>query len=285
MEMGLISSEFDQCIKCGLCLANCPVNHELFLEKYTPRGKIQLARRFALGEAVITDHYRDIFARCLLCGACSVTCPSGVNLTTVFTHMRKEITEERGISPSMKPAVDSLMAHHNISREDNAERGDWLEDMEGLPEHGYRKEKAKLVYFVGCVASFFPMAPGHPSEYGPHTLGGPCGFHGSGRRGMVLRLSLFWGPAWKRAWTNSWHTTWKSPGPWRRKCLFSCPSCHRMWREHYPNDFKLFHTTQFIEQLMDENALSFNAVPSPSPITTPAISAETVGSMTPPEKS
>ena len=97
MEMGLLSSEFDQCIKCGLCLANCPINHELFLEKYTPRGKIQLARAYGRGKVAISDHYRDIFARCLLCGACSVTCPSGVDLTRVFTTMRKEIAEKKGI--------------------------------------------------------------------------------------------------------------------------------------------------------------------------------------------
>ncbi|MCP4578492.1 MAG: (Fe-S)-binding protein, partial [Deltaproteobacteria bacterium] len=158
MEMSPISSEFDQCIKCGLCLANCPINHELFLEKYTPRGKIQLARAYGKGDAAISDHYRDIFARCLLCGACSVTCPSGVDLTMVFTHMRKEITEKKGIFPSMKPAARSLMIHHNISSEDNEERGDWREDIKDLPHHQYRKKKAKVIYFVGCVASFFPMA-------------------------------------------------------------------------------------------------------------------------------
>ena len=238
MEMGLISSEFDQCIKCGLCLANCPVNHELFLEKYTPRGKIQLARRFALGEAVITDHYRDIFARCLLCGACSVTCPSGVNLTTVFTHMRKEITEKKGVSSSMKPAVDSLMMHHNISREENDERGDWLEDMSDLPDYtGYRKDRAKLVYFVGCVASFFPMVQTIPQNMirilsAAHVdfaiLGGEewcCGFPlmGAGVEEGLDQLVA--------------HNVEKVRALGAESIVFSCPSCFRMWREHYPNDF------------------------------------------------
>ena len=261
MEMGLISSEFDQCIKCGLCLANCPVNHELFLEKYTPRGKIQLARRFALGEAAITDHYRDIFARCLLCGACSVTCPSGVNLTTVFTHMRKEITEKKGVSSSMKPAVDSLMMHHNISREENDERGDWLEDMSDLPDRGYRKDRAKLVYFVGCVASFFPMAQTIPQNMvrilsAAHVdftvLAGEewcCGFPLIGA-GVEEGMDEFVA-----------HNVEKVRALGAEEIVFSCPSCLRMWREHYPNDFRLFHTTQLMERLMDENALPFNAAP------------------------
>ena len=261
MEMGLISSEFDQCIKCGLCLANCPVNHELFLEKYTPRGKIQLARAYGRGEAAITDHYRDIFARCLLCGACSMTCPSGVDLTTVFNHMRKEITHKKGLSPSMKPAVDSLMLHHNISSEDNEERGDWLEDIQNLPDHQYRKPKAEVVYFVGCVASFFPMAQIIPqnmvrilsaANVDFTILAGDewcCGFPLSGA-GADDNVDPF-----------VRHNVEKVHALEAESILFSCPSCYRMWREHYPGDFKLFHATQFIEQLIDKNALSLNELP------------------------
>jgi hypothetical protein len=29
--------------------------------------------------------------------------------------------------------------------------------LENLPEHKYQKEKADVVYFVGCVAAYFPM--------------------------------------------------------------------------------------------------------------------------------
>ncbi|MCG6880341.1 MAG: (Fe-S)-binding protein [Deltaproteobacteria bacterium] len=261
MEMGLIASEFDQCIKCGLCLANCPVNHALFLEKYTPRGKIQLARRYGRNEATITDHYRDIFYKCLLCGACNVTCPSGVDLTEVFTHMRQEIFEKKGITPAMKPALDSLMTCHNISREDNEERGDWREDIVDLPDHGYRKQKAGLVYFVGCVASFFPMAQTIPqnmvqilsaADVDFTILAGDewcCGFPliGAGAKDKMDEFVA--------------HNVEKVHSLGAENVAFSCPSCYRMWREHYPNDFNLLHTTQLIEQLIDKKALSFNELP------------------------
>lgn len=261
MQMDLISTEFDQCIKCGLCLANCPVNHELFLEKYTPRGKVQLARRHGRGGIPLSDHYRDIFARCLLCGACSATCPSGVNLTRVFTHMRKEITERKGIFPAMKPAVDSLMTYHNISNEDNDERGDWREDMKEVPLHQYRKSKARMVYFVGCVASFFPMAQVIPrnmvrilsaANVDFTLLAGEewcCGFPLTGA-GANENMDKF-----------VEHNVGKVRALEAEGIVFSCPSCYRMWREHYPGDFKLFHATQFILQLMDENTLSFNELP------------------------
>ncbi len=261
MEMNLISSEFDQCIKCGLCLTHCPVNHELFLEKYTPRGKIQLARRYGRGEATLSDRYRDIFARCLLCGACSVTCPSGVNLTTVFTHMRKEIAEQRGLSPSMKPAVDSLMSHHNISREDNDERGDWREDIDNLPKHQYEKSKAKLVYFVGCVASFFPMVQSIPQNMVQIMTAANVDFTVMAGEEWCCGFPLIGAGAGEGLERFVKHNVEKVRALEAETIVFSCPSCYRMWREYYPNDFKLFHSTQFIEQLMDEKALTFNEFP------------------------
>ena len=34
------------CIKCGLCIAHCPVYKELLVEEATPRGKVQLPAIF-----------------------------------------------------------------------------------------------------------------------------------------------------------------------------------------------------------------------------------------------
>ena len=261
MEMGLISSEFDQCIKCGLCLANCPVNHELFLEKYTPRGKIQLARRYGRGDVAISDHYRDIFNQCLLCGACTMTCPSGVDLTRVFTHMRKEITEKKGISPSMKPAVDSLMIHGNISREDNEERGDWREDIKNLPHHQYQKPKAIVVYFVGCVASFFPMVQTIPQNMVRILSAAHVDFTILAGEEWCCGFPLIGAGADESTGKFLQHNLEKIRSLGAESVVFSCPSCYRTWKEHYPNDFKLFHSTQFIEQLIRDNALSLNELP------------------------
>ncbi|MBE9571985.1 MAG: (Fe-S)-binding protein, partial [Proteobacteria bacterium] len=102
MMLNSIADEFNQCNKCGLCMARCPVYKELILEKYAPRGKIQLARFYDQGVLELSDHYRDIFAKCLLCGACSVTCPSGVDLNKVFVNIRGKIAKSRGPHPMME---------------------------------------------------------------------------------------------------------------------------------------------------------------------------------------
>ncbi len=114
MELNHLAEEFDQCIKCGLCLATCPVCKELLLEKYTPRGKIQLARFYDQGILPLSDHYRDIFGKCLLCGACSVTCPSGVDLNKVFLTLREAIATHKGPHPMMEKVVQSLDENQGI---------------------------------------------------------------------------------------------------------------------------------------------------------------------------
>jgi len=251
-----IADEFDQCIKCGLCLSTCPIGKELFLEKYTPRGKIQLAKRYAAGDLDISEHYRDIFAKCLLCGACSVTCPSGVKLTDVLVGMREEIVGKRGIHPNVEPAMQSLVVNHNISDEDNIERGDWRDDIKELPDHMYEKERAEVIYFVGCVSSFFPMVQSIPqnmvriletADVDFTILAGEewcCGFPliGAGTPEKMGELIE--------------HNIEQVKGLGASKMVFSCPSCYRTWKEYYNTDLELFHSTQFIQRLIKEGAVA-----------------------------
>ena len=38
---------------------------------------------------------------------------------------------------------------NNVFDEDNEERADWVEDLREPEDHGYIKDKAKVVYFIG----------------------------------------------------------------------------------------------------------------------------------------
>ena len=260
MMLNEIAKEFDQCIKCGLCQATCPVCKELMLEKYTPRGKVQLARYYGGGQLALSDHFRDIFAKCLLCGSCSVTCPSGVDLKKIFLEMRREIAAKRGLHPAVEEAVRAVSSRKNISSEDNLERAEWREDLKGLPDHLYEKERAEVAYFVGCVASFFPMVQGIPrnlvqildrAQVDFSILGGEewcCGFPliGAGvPEGMKELIA---------------HNLERVHALGAGEVVFSCPSCYRTWKEYYPTDLHLFHSTEFLEKIITAGALPLKEV-------------------------
>jgi Fe-S oxidoreductase len=52
----------------------------------------------------------------------------------------------------------NLKNKKNISSFDNVTRLDWAEDLDEIPDNLDQLAGAEIVYFVGCVSSFFPRA-------------------------------------------------------------------------------------------------------------------------------
>lgn len=251
-----VAIEFEQCIKCGLCLATCPVCKELLLEKYTPRGKVQLARFYQHGDLALSDHYRDIFARCLLCGACAATCPSGVELTKLFLGMRGEIAKDRGLQPSMEKVAEFLLNNHNISDEDNEDRGEWTEFLKDLPEHGYQKDRAEVAFFVGCVASLFPMVQKIPQNLVQIMDAAGTDFAILGGEEWCCGFPLIGAGVPEKAEEMMAHNLDKVKALGVEKVVFSCPSCYRTWKEYYHTDLELLHDTEYIDGLIKDGYIT-----------------------------
>jgi len=260
MDRARIEREFSQCNKCGLCLAACPVGKALLLEKYTPRGRVQLARFYQTKGLELSEGLRDIFSRCLLCGACSVACPSGVRLTDIFIKMRQEASSGLGLHPKVRGAVKAVYAQHNIAGDDNKEREEWAEDLEGFGFEDLHKTQAEVVYFVGCVSSFFPMVQSIPRNVvrimraaGVNftVLGGEewcCGF-------PLMGAGDFEGMEGLRT-----HNLEAVRALGAKEVVFSCPSCHRTWREYYGNQVVALHVTEFIARLMESGRLKLKPI-------------------------
>lgn len=260
MTLNNLTEEFDHCIKCGLCLATCPVCKELLLEKYTPRGKIQLAKQYGQGKLDLSDHYWDIFAKCLLCNACSVTCPSGVDLRRVLFSTREQIASKKGLHPLMRRFVDSLIAHHNISSSDNMERGEWREFLDDLPTHMYQKEKAEILYFVGCVASFFPIVQPIPEHLVQILATANVDFAILAEEEWCCGFPLIGAGAPEKMREVIDHNLEKAKALEAKTVVFSCPSCYNTWKDHYKTDLELLHSTQFLEKLIDEGTIRLGPI-------------------------
>lgn len=257
-----LAHEFDQCIKCGLCQATCPVCKELLLEKYTPRGKIQLARHVGGGAVQPSEHMRDVFARCLLCGACSVTCPSGVDLRKVFLGMREQIVGKCGVHPAVEKAVSAVSIHHNISDEDNRERVEWMDSMKGVPATFAEKAKAQVVYFVGCVSSFFPMVQGIPQNMSYIMAEAKVDFALLGGEEWCCGFPLLGAGVPERMDEAIKHNLERVKALGASEVVFSCPTCYCTWKEHYGSDLRLYHSTEFVEKLIGEGKIALKEIPA-----------------------
>jgi glycolate oxidase iron-sulfur subunit len=120
------------CIKCGLCIAHCPVYKELLLEEATPRGKVQLSRYLSEGGLDLSEDVKDaFFSTCLLCGSCVANCPSGVHGDHLFSGVRWRAVQRYGIDWKKKMMFQLLASRWKMST--SAWFGKWARKMFGGP--------------------------------------------------------------------------------------------------------------------------------------------------------
>ncbi|MCX8116940.1 MAG: (Fe-S)-binding protein [Desulfobacterota bacterium] len=263
--------EIDACTRCGDCLRFCPVYGQRAEEGITPRGKIQALKKFLqkqyglwarifgkpkLDEAEL-ERFSEMVYRCTLCGECAVQCPVSIDSRTLWLALKEVLVDLGHFPKNVGMMRKNVLGKYNISGEANSSRTNWLDGLEGLPAHRYQKERAEVVYFVGCVSAYFPMAYKVPQSFTQildragvdfTLLGGEewcCGFPliGAGFRKEVEGFIRHHIEGVKERGAHS--------------VVFSCPSCYHTWHEEYHTDFHLYDSTQFLLHLLREGKLRF----------------------------
>ncbi len=259
-----------QCVRCGLCLSACPTYRESLNETDSPRARVALVR--AIREGLLehpTDEYSNAFFRCLLCGACTFTCPSGVAMDRILELTRGELAGE-GLLPEALSDLDARIAQYrNISAEENEGRLIWADNLP-TPPTGLGKEQAEVAYFVGCVSSFFPRSYKVPQalvqifdragvDYA--LLGGTewcCGYP------MFINGEL------DRAGDLIKHNVEAVQAMGASKVVTTCPSCFYFWKHSYPAalgveaveglGLEVQHATEFLADLLESGSLKLREV-------------------------
>ncbi len=100
--------EVEQCSGCGLCLSKqndlrmCPVYRALGDELASSRAKANLIRFWLTGQLseddFESDRLKEILDLCINCKACSVQCPSGVDISKLVFEARAEYARRKGLS-------------------------------------------------------------------------------------------------------------------------------------------------------------------------------------------
>lgn len=87
-----------ECVKCGGCQAHCPTYLAEKKEGAVARGKIALAAALLDGDAGIEKRLQQDISMCLMCGSCVKTCPNKVPTDQIVGAVRREITDDQGLS-------------------------------------------------------------------------------------------------------------------------------------------------------------------------------------------
>lgn len=255
-----IAEKIKSCIQCGTCSASCPTADAM---DYTPR---QLWRLMLLGleEEVLNSR---TFWLCTTCACCTVRCPRGILLTDTMLALRSyALKQGANVPETILKVGKSVTTNYNISGDENETRLIWSENLERVPEGIEAKKGAEVLYFVGCVSSFYPRTYSIPQSFVQvlegagvdfTTLGGEewcCGYplYGAGMKEEIPKLAS--------------HNVEKVKELGSAMLVTTCPSCYYAWKYIYPQfvelpaDLEILHATEYLGRLIEDKRIELGPV-------------------------
>ena len=208
------------------------------------------------------------FWQCTSCAACSFHCPRGISMAEIIVELKGH-ARRKGLQPpeEVRLLCDAVREFHNISGEPNEDRLRWSTN---LPQpligiDGARD--ADVLYFVGCISSFYPRAFGIAQGFGRilrlagikfTTLGGGewcCGyplFNAGMKDDLVVLVE---------------HNIDRVKELGVRTLVTTCPSCYYTWKVLYPQiaslppGFTVVHATELLAELLQGRRLQLGPLP------------------------
>jgi heterodisulfide reductase subunit D len=248
------------CYQCGTCSGSCPTAAAM---DYNPRRILHMMR-LGLGERVLAS--RAIWL-CTACYSCTARCPREIKISDAILSLRGlAVNRSMELPPNLLALRDTVLDRHNISGDDNATRLIWSENLPTASTVFRTKRQAEVVFYVGCVASFYPMVYGIPqamvqvmdhADVDVATLGGEewcCGYplFTAGMEGLLVSLMA--------------HNVARVREMGAKTLVTTCPSCHYTWSHLYPQldssplGFELLHASQFLARLIEDKRLKLGGV-------------------------
>jgi len=257
----------EACTGCAACVEVCPAVGASGDGRLSGLFRLDWQRRagrtgwlqWLFGRAPDQEAWRgfsETVFRCTLCGHCAEVCPTGIGLKDLWLNLRQELVE-RGAYPTKVNLISEHLAEsHNVFGEDQEDRAEWVEDLEEPPDDLFVKDRAEVVYFTGCVASFFPLAQQIPMALAEVLTAGGVDFSLLGEEEWCCGFPLLGAGNLPAAQEMIEHNLAAIQAKGAREVVFACPSCYMMWREHYPEaGLKLSHATEFLEDLLASDRL------------------------------
>lgn len=144
-----------ECIECWSCVAMCPVVQNAW-DIYggpivmTHLAKLSFDKRNAF-DHLLTAFLEGLYA-CTQCANCKEICPKEIDIPEkAVGKMRYLAYNKRNlVRNGHRRIVEYVRRFYNPLAEDNDTRADWAKDLD-IP---VAKRGAKLLYFVGCMASW-----------------------------------------------------------------------------------------------------------------------------------
>ncbi|WP_415008903.1 (Fe-S)-binding protein [Cycloclasticus pugetii] len=110
-------TDTDLCVKCGLCLPQCPTYNLTKNENESPRGRLALIQGWSEGHLELTNTLSEHIDNCLTCRACEQMCPAKVPYARLINDFRGDTntTEHNKLSLLERSFISRLKGQYRKS--------------------------------------------------------------------------------------------------------------------------------------------------------------------------
>ena len=113
-ELAPVREELDRCMKCGNCMAVCPIYATAKNEGGVARGKVAVAEAVLSGDLALEDKaVVEMLFNCLVCKSCMQNCPTKVNFDRIILALRAAVVRKNGL-PWLKDMIFSLLGNPRL---------------------------------------------------------------------------------------------------------------------------------------------------------------------------
>ena len=254
-----------QCVKCGLCLATCPVYQKVLTEEATPRGKVQLSKHFfhTEDEGAITPskELAESFYTCTVCNACSCMCPSQIKGSDIIQEGRDKIFAAGAAPEPVKAIRENIRKTSNVYAGKKEDRtAIYPASLKEKIAAGQKTRKAETLLFLGCVAGYLDMKI-IPSVVKIMDAGG-VDYTLLASEELCCGLPLYLMGDKETFTRNASELIAMMKATGAKELITPCAGCYKSFRNYYPEvedlGMELYHSVHYIQKLIKDERIKLD---------------------------
>ena len=251
------------CAQCGYCVPTCEEYSVRGWMSHSPRGKYAYLKEVVEGREKFDQHMVDTFLVCTTCEVCNSRCQLQLPVEHSWMEMRGKLIQDEGrmTFPPFEMMAASLRGELNIWAGKREKRADWMPE-KIAPKI---KEKADVMYFAGCTASYVNQDVAQATVELLDRAGVDFTYMGADEAccGIPMKVAGRW-DVFEEIYK---HNTSEARKRGAKTIVTSCPACGLVWKELYAQlaaergeeyEFEVKHYSEIIGEAITDGRLVFD---------------------------